>query len=34
MTGSQIAIGKGARAVGRDDVAGNVYYINSPVDQP
>ncbi|WP_405822388.1 hypothetical protein OG241_39155 [Streptomyces sp. NBC_01390] len=34
VTGSQIAIGDGARAVGRDDVAGNVYYINSPVDEP
>ncbi|MDX2541762.1 hypothetical protein ACOT81_33410 [Streptomyces sp. WI04-05B] len=34
VTGSQIAIGEGARAVGRDDVAGNVYYINSPVDEP
>ncbi|WP_055535268.1 hypothetical protein [Streptomyces graminilatus] len=33
VTHSQIAIGEGAKAVGRDEIAGNVYYINMPVDE-
>ncbi|MDX3457288.1 hypothetical protein PV396_35930 [Streptomyces sp. ME02-8801-2C] len=34
VTGGQIAVGEGAKVVGRDDVAGNVYYVNMPVDEP
>jgi len=34
VTNSQFVVGERAKAVGRDDVAGNVYYINPPVDGP
>ncbi|MDQ0932803.1 hypothetical protein [Streptomyces turgidiscabies] len=33
VTGGQIAVGQGAKVVGRDDVAGNVYYVNVPLDE-
>ncbi|MBW8738578.1 MAG: hypothetical protein JF621_16095 [Streptomyces turgidiscabies] len=33
VTGGRIAVGEGAKVVGRDDVAGNVYYVNVPLDE-
>ncbi len=34
VTDSQFAVGEGAKVIGRDEVAGDVYYINAPADKP